>query len=235
MSEEFIGGTDQGTGVVEEVNTGVQGDITSEVQAPADNQVETPTISVAEAMKLKEENQRLKDYAEFIRQTGGEQPVVRPKFEMAPDAIPYVEDVDKLVDAKLEAFIAQREAEQVEKDLRNIAEQTKAKDPMFEKRMELAVEYLDRDEVAQKQFARARTAQDKIAVLEKIAKWHPMYDSISRPAVQPVSDAIQRLQQNAAIPPTLATIQGAGNTRKSVQDMNEQEYKELFREITKGY
>ena len=235
MSEEFVGGTDQGTGVVTETIE-VQGDISTEVQGvqQIDNQA-APTISVAEAMKLKEENQRLKDYNEFIRQTGAEQAAPqKPKFEMPPDAIPYVEDVDKLVDAKLYAFQAQRDAEQLDRDLRNLAEDIKSKDNMFEKRMELAIEYMDRDQFSQAQFDRARTAQDKIAVLEKIAKWHPMYDSISKPVPQ-ATDAIQRLQANAKIPPTLATMQGAGKTMKSVSDMNEQEYAELFKQVTKGY
>lgn len=233
MSEEILGGSDLGTAGLEQVvNETVNTEVTPE--APVETQVES-SISMAEAMRLKEENQRLKDYNEFIRETSRPQePSNIPTFDMAGDQIPYVEDVDKLVEAKMYKFQQMQEQKQVERDLASIAEQSRTSDPTFDKRMELAIEYMDRDPVAMNRFNEARTAKDKISVLEKIAKWHPLYDSIQKPAPI-INDAISRLQANAALPNTLATMQSAGKTQKAVTEMNEQEYNDLFKQITKGY
>lgn len=227
------GGSDLGT-AGEDVSTEVKGDITSTPEAPV---VDTPpVVSVEEVQKLRKENERLKEYAEFVKQVSQASLPKVEKPDIAPDTITYAEDVDKIVDYKLHEFLAQKEAQQVEQDLRNLADENRANDPMFDARMELAIEYMDKDEISQARFSNARTAKEKIAVLEKMAKWHPKYDLLQKPVeTPPVDDAIKRLQANAEIPATLATMQTAGKTQKSVSDMNETEFDEFFRTITKGY
>lgn len=226
------GGSDLGTAGLGTESTTVE--LTTET-TQVEPVVETPTVSVAEVQRLRDENERLKEYAEFIKQAPPAVEQVYQKPEIDPKEVTYAEDVDKIVDYKINMFMKLEEQKNLERDLRVLADENRAKDPQFESRMELALEFMERDPVSQGQFDRAKTAKDKIAVLEKCAKWNPRYDLLQKPVSTPVNDIVDRLKQNAELPATINTMQTAGKTQKAVSEMDEIEYSEFFKNVTKGY
>lgn len=224
------GVADLGTGVVQ--SEGVQGEAGTEPVVQNDN----PTISVAEAMKLKEDNQRLSEYAEFIKQSAaaGRPPVNPVQRNVLPkDAVPFVEDVEAIIEDRVAQFKQEMENEIVIRDLTSLSASMRASDPDFDRRMQLASEYVEHDEFAQHQFDKARTAQEKIAVLEKVAKFHPLFGNSPAQAANPVNDAVARLQRNAQIPATVNNMAIAGGGRKSVMDMDDKEYNDFFKSVVK--
>lgn len=239
--EQVVGDVAQGTdSSTQTTQTESSNDGTQVQSSQTDNQqpqIGDPNyVSIGEVQKLREEVRLKQEYIEFMKASGQvQQPVNLPEFNMDPKDVPYVEDVQKLVDARMAQFQQQLEQRQIESDLRSMADTKRSSDPQFDKRMELAIEYMERDPISQDRFSQARSAKDKLDVLEKIARWHPLYGSVSGPQLQPNQDVVDRLKANSQIPATLSSMQTAGNNQVSMVNATEEEWRKKFNEITKQY
>ena len=247
MGDEFIGSSTEGNGelnvqeIVQETAQETQNQTQSEQNTQGLGTVEDIPGLIARAERAEQEAKRLREYNDFIRQAGNQiqQPQRREPIQLDPDAIPYVKDVTALVEQQVEERLAKINEDRVIADLQTMSEQREAADPNFKRRMECAVEILERDEALVPLFLREQTAAGKIAFLEKIAPWHPMFSSISHAQEQRsnpvVSDAVQRLKATANMPPVLSSVQSSGSGQKLVSQMSDEEYLEHFKKVTKGY
>ena len=242
QDEQVVGDVAQGTDSSTQTTQAESSNDGTQVQSPqTDNQqpqIGDPNyVSIGEVQKLREEVRLKQEYIEFMKASNQVQQPVKdlPEFNMDPKDVPYVEDVQKLVDARMAQFQQQLEQKQIESDLRSMADTKRSSDPQFDKRMELAIEYMDKDPMALANFDRARTAKDKLDVLEKIARWHPLYGSLGNQQLQPNQDVVDRLKANSQIPATLSSMQTAGNTQVSMVDATEEQWRKKFNEVVKAY
>jgi hypothetical protein len=246
MSEENIGVSDLGTGEQEQtqaVETSVETPQAEEVKAESS---EKEAGILRELQQTKDELRREREYNEFVKQSAQyrePEKQAEAEFDLKPDDIPYVADVDKLIEIKagrlVEAKLQAMEQERVKSDLLTMAEEHRKSDTNFDTRMEYAVELLQNDPLCAREFDRARTAKDKITVLEKIAKWHPKFSEsllTKEPEKKNSSDeALQKIKENAGKPPTLSSVGGQGSSIKAWSQMSDDEYIKAFKEVTKGY
>lgn len=224
--------------VVEQQVTEVQGTADVSAQAP-DNQDDLPKDIqglTSEVVSLRQKLRQKDEYAEFLKNAQQYQPVQQQqqeKFEFDPNGVPYNSDVQKIAEHVanqiLNEKLEQREAQNLEIELRTKADEIRKSDSKFDDRMNLAVEMLQRDPLFEGLFMREKTAQGKIQVLEKIATFHPLYDSVKPAPKAPVVDeAIQRIKQNSQLPPVLTGVQSAGSTTKQISQMTDDEFVEFF-------
>ncbi len=218
--------------------TEVQGTADVSVQAP-DNQDDLPKDVqglTSEVVSLRQKLRQKDEYAEFLKnaqQYQQPQPQQQEKFEFDPNGIPYNSDVQKIAENIARQIVnktlEQRESQNLEIELRTKADELRKSDAKFDDRMNLAVEMLQRDPLFEGLFMREKTAQGKIQVLEKIASFHPLYDTVKPlPKAPVVDEALQRIKQNSQLPVVLTGVQGAGSTVKQVSQMTDDEFLEMF-------
>lgn len=189
----------------------------------------------AEKARLAEYNRFLKD-AVSSREPAKEDPYKNVR-ELDPEAVPFVADVKQLIEMGVAEKMMQLEEERALNELRNYSEQQRASDPTFDNRMNLAFEVIATNPNFFEPFVqKERSAEGKVAVLERIAKQHPNFDfapTAPQPASQQSQAIVEKIKQNMSIPPTLATMQGSGVTQKSIKDMSLPEYLEYKESIKK--
>ena len=246
MSEGLLVSPDQSTGDVnvnQETQTSVMQDQGSVDTQAQNTQTALGTVNdlpglIARAERAEAEARRLSEYNEFLKKVPQSQQPQREKFSIDPDAIPYASDVDKIVEQRLEERFAREQEQRLVVDLQTTAEQRRASDPDFDRRMSLAREYIERDDLVAAMFMRETTAAGKIAMMEKIATWHPNFGGVAaRQSLtpSPAAEAMQKLKESAATPPVLSQISGASIAQRPVSQMSSEEYREYFKQITKGY
>lgn len=253
MSEEVIGSPTIATGEVgesQEVSQGIATPPVSGEQNPAQSQGDSQrsgTVDdipglISRAERAEAESRRQREYNEFLRQTRDNVAQPKERKEFDPDAIPYVRDVNDLIDMRVEERLNAIQEERVVDDLRRTSDSMRGTDPNFDRRMNMAREILERDEMLVPLFLREKTADGKIAFMERIAQWHPLYDgSLSRQGGAPVSqsqmisEAAQKLKAATQVPPALSSIPASGTAQKLVSQMTDDEYVAYFKSVTKGY
>lgn len=241
---------DNGQGTVESAGSDVsqvtespQGLETSQVESsvPAGQEIPQDVGGLLKTVEsLRAEIDRKEQYAQFLKEyidngaitpQQGQQAI--ENFDLDDDVIPYAGDVKKMIEAKVNAIVEKRIAKMEEQtvlsQMKAIGDQKRAADKGFDMRMDQAIELL-RDPAYAAAYNRVpNDASLKIAFLEKIAPFHPNY---SGSPVQPGNlsqEVIQRIQANASIPATLASMGSAGSTQKSIADMTEAEF-DAYRE-----
>lgn len=254
MSEGLIGSPTADQGVVSEVQSqGIpqetttpqigeqqnQGQDSQNIQGNVVKPEDLPGL-IQRAERAEAEARRQREYNEFLRQTRSPEVQTKERKEFDPDAIPYVKDVNDLIDMRVEERLNAIQEQQVIEDLRRISDEKRQTDVSFDKRMSFAMEILERDEMLAPLFLREKTANGKIAFMERIAQWHPLYGTVegSQPLpsqAQGISEAAQKLKAASQIPPSLSTMQAAGSAQKLVSQMTDEEYIAYFKNVTKGY
>lgn len=241
MSDNELTGSpapESGEIVEQQVVTEVQGTADVSAQAP-DNQDDLPKDVqglTSEVVSLRQKLRQKDEYAEFLKNAQQYQPAQQQQqeqFEFDPNGVPYNSDVQKIAEhvAKqvLNETLEQRESQNLEIELRTKADEIRKADSKFDDRMNLAVEMLQRDPLLEGFFMREKTAQGKIQVLEKIASFHPLYDTVKPlPKAPAVNEALERIKQNSQLPPVLTGVQSTGSTIKQVSQMTDDEYIEFF-------
>ena len=246
MADEFTGTADLGTGgseqVVQQTNE-VQGGAGEQTVQTPDNQQSTHEQGlVNEVTRLRDELKRKDEYLEFVRASQQYQPqqaqqVQQDDIDLKPNDIPEVADVERIAEKRARALFqemqAQEQSNRMEAELRSRAEEIRKTDTNFDNRINLAIELMQRDPYLQSAFARETSAEGKIKALEKIAVFHPLYESYKPATVasKPVDDAIKKLQENAKLPQTLSGVQGSGQVIKQASQMTDEEYIEYLREV----
>lgn len=232
MSEENIGVSDLGTGEQEQTQAVETPQVEPEVKTESSDK---EAGILRELQQTKDELRREREYNEFVKQSAQYREPEKQadvELDLKPDDIPYVSDVDKLIEVKagrlVEAKLQAMEQERVKADLLQIAEEHRKADSNFDTRMEYAVELLQNDPLCAREFDRARSAKDKITVLERIAKWHPKFSEsllTKEPQKNNASDeALQKIKENAGKPPTLSSVGGQGTSQKAWSQMSDEEY-----------
>jgi len=229
MSDEFIGGSDQGTGdVVEQpIVTAVEG-VQDQV---ATDQTETPLDEKSQGIlrELQETREKLKnkeDYINFLKNISSN-PQQGNKVQMPElddDSVPYVQDVKALIKAELERANIERETNALVRDITSASSKIRETDTMFDSRMDLAKEIL-RFKPEYEVFVNSKnTAEDIIKAMEMIAQDHPLYNNYAvKPAVSN-KDIIDRLNKNSQLPATVTGLQGSGGVDKLPSQMTDEEY-----------
>lgn len=229
MPEQIVANPGAGTG--EEIVSQQEAVTPEQVQQPVDNSNVDVNALRAENARLADENRRQREYAEFIRRSMAEQPQqpqqAQGQSSLDPDAIPYVSDVDRLIEERISSVRSELENERVTNELRIMADSMRSSDPTFDDRMNLAIELLElRPAFKSMFFNECKTAQEKIDFLELVAVKHPLYvPSAGQPVrTTPASTAIEKLKQNNNIPVTLSSIASSSMIPKSISQMSDQEY-----------
>lgn len=191
---------------------------------------------------LRAELQRKDEYARFLRESIDSgaitpQQAQQAQFDMDDDVVPFAGDVKKMIDAKVEQRLAAMKTEMLEEtakeQLQSLANEARAKDPNFDKRMDMAVDLL-RDPAYASAFNRLPlTGKARLDFLEKIAPFHPMYSQVAPAGNSLASDTIEKLKANSQIPPTLAGMGSQGSTMRSINDMSDAEFEKHFQSILK--
>lgn len=237
MSEQIVANPGAGTG--EEVSSQpVVQDQGGQEQVVGQQVQDNSNVDVnalrAENARLADENRRQREYAEFIRRSRTEQPqqpqLAQRQSSLDPDAIPFVSDVDRLIEERISGVRSELENERVTNELRVMADNMRSSDPTFDDRMNLAIELLELKPAYKSIFFNeCKTAQEKIDFLEWASSKHPLYvPPAGQPArVTPASTAIEKLKQNNNIPVTLSSIASSSMIPKSIRQMSDQEYADL--------
>lgn len=192
--------------------------------------------------------QREREYRQFIEESsqyrGNAPEQQNVDLNLNPEDPLFVGDAEKLIEAKANALLERRlneiENERIKGELSLLADEARKDDVNFEKRMQYAVELVQRESLYQGAFDRARTAKDKLNVLEKIAQFHPLYtDELSKKSsVAPasnVTEALQKIAENSNKPPTLSGVNTMGSTERAWSQMTPEEYNREFRKVVEGY
>lgn len=192
---------------------------------------------------LRAELQRKDEYTRFLKEsidsgaiTPQQAQQAQNQFDLDDDVVPFAGDVKKMIDAKVEQRLAAMKMELMEEtareQLQSLANEARAKDPSFDKRMDMAVELL-RDPAYASAFNRLPlSGKARLDFLEKIAPFHPNY-SAAAPRNSMAQDTIDKLKANSLVPPTLASMGSQGSTMKSISDMTEAEFEAHFKNVLK--
>lgn len=192
---------------------------------------------------LRAELQRKEEYTKFLREsidsgaiTPQQAQQAQNQFDLDDDVVPFAGDVKKMIDAKVEQRLAAMKMELMEEtareQLQSLANEARAKDPEFDKRMDMAVDLL-RDPAYASAFNRLPlSGKARLDFLEKIAPFHPNY-SAAAPRNSMAQDTIDKLKANSLVPPTLASMGSQGSTMKSINDMTEEEFEAHYNNVLK--
>jgi hypothetical protein len=237
------GGSDLGTAdaPVVEAETQVESTETVQSEEVAVEQQEQPPVDVEgiqrELHAEREKARRLQEYNEFLRNRPDPNAETVDPFkdvkQMAKDGVPFVEDVEKLIDYKMHLRQEKESEERMLSEVASLADQRRKEDTSYNDKMNLAFELINNDLSGSLSsiVATERTAEGKIRKLEWIATSHPLYGNIATKLNN--QEVVDRMKANAAKPTTLASVQGLGSTSKPISQMNAQEYKEYFDSVKK--
>jgi hypothetical protein len=205
--------------------------------APAGQDIPNDVNGLLETVRnLRAEIERKESYTQFLKEyidsgaitpQQGQQMV--ENFDLDDDVIPYAGDVKKMIEARVNAIVADKltaiEEKQLLTQMKAIGDARKASDATFESRMNMAIELLNDPAYAAAYNKVPNDANAKIKFLERIAQFHPNGQTLA-PQSTVTDEAIKRIQANAALPQTLASVGSVGSTQKSVKDMTDREFDE---------
>lgn len=245
MPEENQVTADLGTGeIVQETPAVVTEGEQVQTEASHEQMTERERALLHEVQELRDKARRAEEYSRWQAESRQYQqsqtpPQKEEEFDLAPDQIPYVSDVDRLIEKRANAIFEQKmqqmEQKKIEEGIRTISSERSGKDPNFNIRMQMALEVMDRDPYAQALFMWEKDANGKIEALERIAERHPLFGNYKpaekAPEKAPADDALKKLREQASIPPTLTGIQGSSQAVKQPSQMSDDEAIAYINEI----